>query len=74
MGKRLPVSDQIRRLVDASGMSRYEIAKRTGIDQSAMSRFMSGERGLSSTALDALGELLDLQVVVRGAKRKRGKR
>jgi len=68
------VSDQIRRLVDASGMSRYRIAQITGIDQSALSRFMSGERGLSSTALDALGELLDLQVVVRGAKRKRGKR
>ena len=74
MGKGLNVTDQIRRLVDASDMSRYEIAKRTGIDQSAMSRFMSGERGLSSKALDALGELLDLQVVVRGAKRKRGKR
>ena len=73
MGKRLTVTDQIRRLVDSCGMSRYEIAKRTGIDQSAMSRFMSGERGLSSTALDALGELLDLQVVVRRAKRKRGK-
>ena len=68
------MSDQIRRLVDASGMSRYRIAQITGIDQSALSRFMSGERGLSSTALDALGELLDLQVVVRGAKRKRGKR
>ena len=68
------MTDQIRRLVDASGMSRYRIAQITGIDQSAMSRFMSGERGISSTSLDALGELLDLQVVVRTAKRKRGKR
>lgn len=66
--KRRKVSDQIRRLIDSSGMSRYEIAKRTGIDQSAVSRFMTGERGLSMTALDTLGELLDLEVVMHGPR------
>jgi len=56
MGKkrknRKRVSDQIRRLVETCGISRYEIAKLTGIDDSALSRFMSGERGLSMKALD----------------------
>ena len=66
--KRQKVSEQIRRLIDSSGMSRYEIAKQTGIDQSAISRFMTGERGLSMTALDTLGELLDLEVTMHGPR------
>ena len=49
-------------------MTRYEIAKRTGIEQSALSRFMSGERGLSTATLDKLGGLLDLEVVVHGRR------
>ena len=67
--RRRKVSDQIRRLIDSSGMSRYRIAKRTGIDQSALSRFMSGERGLSTTALDTLGKLLGFEVVMHGPRR-----
>ncbi|MHC4400202.1 MAG: helix-turn-helix domain-containing protein [Planctomycetota bacterium] len=67
--RRQKVSDQIRRLIDSSGMSRYRIAMRSGIDQSALSRFMTGERGLSMVALDALGELLDFEVVMHGPRR-----
>ena len=60
-----PVSDQIRSLIESCGISRYEIAKRTGIDQSALTRFMSGERGLSTPALDVLGGVLKLEVIMR---------
>ena len=67
--KRLKVSNQVRQLIETCGMTRYEIAKRTGIDQSALARFMSGERGLSSKALDTLGELFDLEVVMHGPKK-----
>jgi len=63
------LSDQIRRLIESSGMSRYEIARQTGIEQSVLSRFMSGERGLTTLTLDRLGELFDLEVVHRGRKR-----
>jgi len=68
--KSLPlVSDQIRSLIQSCGITRYEIAKRTGIDQSALTRFMSGERGLSTPALDTLGELLGLKVVMCDPKK-----
>lgn len=67
-GKR-KVSDQIRELIDGCGMTRYQLAKLTGIDQSALARFMSGERGLSTTALDSLGEVLGLEVIRRPSKR-----
>ena len=72
MGKkhaqRRTISEQIRRLIESSGMSRYEISMRTGIEQSALSRFMSGKRGLTTATLDRLGELFDLDVVQRGRK------
>lgn len=59
------ISNQLRDIIEASGESRYEIAKQTGIDQSALSRFMSGERGLSMTALDTLADYLELDIVSR---------
>src|SRR5262245_34751363 len=59
------VSDQLRRIIKDCGLSRYEIGKRTGIDEGTLSRFMSGERGLSIKALDRLGECLGLTVNMR---------
>lgn len=59
--KRIKMSDQIRRAVDASGMSRYRISKELGIAESTMSRFMSGG-GLSQSNIDALASLLGLNV------------
>ena len=59
------ISSQLRDIIEASGESRYEIARQTRIDQSALSRFISGERGLSMTALDTLAEYLELDIVSR---------
>ena len=65
MGKqRIKLSEQIRRAVDASGQSRYRICKRLGIAESTMSRFMSGQGGLSMDNLDALADLLDLDIMI----------
>jgi transcriptional regulator with XRE-family HTH domain len=72
MGKRrVKLSDQIRRAVDASGLSRYRISKELGVAESTMSRFMSGQGGLSMENLDSLTELLDLQLA--GGKRPKKK-
>jgi transcriptional regulator with XRE-family HTH domain len=59
--KRIKFSDQLRRAVDASGLSRYRIAKQLGVSQSLLSRFMAG-RWLGQETLDALAALLDLRV------------
>jgi transcriptional regulator with XRE-family HTH domain len=58
--------DQLRRLIDASGLTRYAIAKETGITQAALSRFMAGKAGLSMPNLNTLAELLGWQVVLVG--------
>ena len=67
------LSDQVRRAVDSSGLSRYAICKSLGLAQATMSRFMSGKGGLSMGHLDALADLLDLNITMgRATKEKRG--
>jgi plasmid maintenance system antidote protein VapI len=63
------VTEQIRAHVRECGQSCYAISKATGIDESALSRFLSGERGISAKALDRLGAFLDFEVVMHGSKR-----
>jgi len=64
MAKKRPkqLSDQLRQAIDDCGLSRYEIAKQTGIDESALAKFYNGHRGLSMEALNALGEFLQLTI------------
>ena len=62
--KRERLRDQVRRAVDASGRSRYAICKALGLAEATMSRFMNGRGGLSMDSLDALADLLDLNIVV----------
>jgi predicted XRE-type DNA-binding protein len=62
--KREKLSDQIRRAIDASRVSRYRICALIGLDKSVMSRFMAGKCGLAVETIDKLGELLGLRIVV----------
>jgi ribosome-binding protein aMBF1 (putative translation factor) len=57
------LTDQLREAIDDSGMSRYAVAKAIGLDQSTLSRFMSGKAGLALATVDKLGELLGLKLV-----------
>lgn len=66
--RRASVTEQIRRHIDGCGLSRYRIAQLTGVEQAVLSRFMSGERGLSTATLDKLSEVLDLEVVMHGPR------
>jgi transcriptional regulator with XRE-family HTH domain len=72
MGRqRIKLSEQIRHAVAASGLSRYRIANELGIAESTMSRFMSGRGGLSMKYLDALADLLDLDIKTGQQRRSR---
>jgi len=59
------LTDQLRRITASSGKTLGELSRETGIDTSALSRFVNGERGLSMEALDALGQHLRLVLVAR---------
>ena len=67
--KRSSLSEQIRKAIASADVTRYRIAKETGIEESTLSRFMSGERGLSMEALDALFKYFDLDIVARRKNR-----
>jgi predicted transcriptional regulator len=73
MSRRATLSEQLRPLINRSGMSRYRICKEIGLAESAMSRFMSGERGLSMEVLDRLFALLDLRVIGAQPSKKKAK-
>jgi transcriptional regulator with XRE-family HTH domain len=67
------VTDQLRQAIDDSGLTRYRIAKETGLSESTLAQFYNGHRGLSMNALNALGEFLDLKVVLGRKPRKKGR-
>ena len=66
------LTDQIREAIDASGLTRYQIAKETGIDESALAKFYNGHRGLSMQAMNALGEFLQLKIILGRKPEKKG--
>ncbi len=71
--RRVTLSDQVRAAVDASGLSRYRICMETDISQAAMSRFMSGQGGLSMKALDRLADFLNLNITTGKRRRAKGR-
>jgi transcriptional regulator with XRE-family HTH domain len=55
-------SDQLRRAIQDSGMTRYAISVQTGIDQAVLSKFMAGKIGLSLDSVNKLMDLLGLEI------------
>ena len=67
------LTDQLRQAIDDSGLTRYRIAQKTSIDESALAKFYNGHRGLSMKSLNALGEYLELTIIMRRKPTKKGK-
>ena len=66
------LSEQLRDAIEKAGVSRYEIAKATGVSQSTLSKFVLGTRpGLSFDAMDRVGAYLGLVIVKKHPKKKR---
>ena len=63
--KKPSFSDQIRQAIRDSELTRYRIAKETGVSESALSRFVNGERSLNLSTIDLLADLLGLEVSVK---------
>lgn len=63
----MKISDEIRRAIENCGLTRYRIAKETGIAESTLSRFMHGY-AMTTDVLDRLAELLDMHITARSKK------
>jgi hypothetical protein len=70
MGMDEKFSDQLRRAVRESGVSRYQISKETGINQSVLCRFVAETAGMSLDAVDKLMDALGLEIRPRRRGRK----
>ncbi len=75
MAKKRPkqLTDQLRQAIDESGLTRYRIAKETGVSEPTLSKFYLGQRGLSMEALNALGEFLQITITMGRKPDKKGK-
>jgi hypothetical protein len=71
--QRAKLSDQIRQAVVVCGMSRYRICKELGMGEATMSRFMAGKGGLSMEHLDALADLLALDLKPSKRRQRKGR-
>ena len=67
------IMDELREMVESSGISRYRISNDTGIHESQLSRFIHGKRGLSIEVVEQLVEYFGSEIVIRRS-RKKGKR
>jgi ribosome-binding protein aMBF1 (putative translation factor) len=62
-------TDQIRKAIADSGVSRYRISQETGIAESVLSKFMHGKIGFNHDTLDVLADYLQSELVARGPKK-----
>jgi transcriptional regulator with XRE-family HTH domain len=69
MSKGGAVSARLRTAIKAATVSRYRIAKETGVNESALSRFVAG-RSLDLTSADKLAAFLGLELVASKRKSK----
>ena len=63
--KQYQIIQDLQRFIQESDMTPYAICKKIGLCPSHMSRFLSGERGLSMEILGKLTDLLGLKIVRR---------
>jgi len=57
--------DQIRQAVLTCGMTRYFLSQKSGVDEAVLCRFVHGKQGLSMESLDAIAEVLGLEIRIR---------
>ncbi len=64
------LSEQLREAIVKADVSRYRISLETGVDQTALSKFVLGRRGLSLEAMDAIGLYLGLSITTSRPRRR----
>jgi hypothetical protein len=57
------ISEEIRKAILTASVTRYRISQDTGIQESTLCRFVSGERGLSMIAIDQLADYFGFKIV-----------
>ena len=74
MARNETISDAVRRALITSGLSMYRVSAESEVCASQLSRFLSGEVGLTLDTLDKLQPVLQLRLVVEPTTKKRDKK
>jgi len=67
------IFDELRQAIEMGPKSRYRLSQETGIEQSQLSRFIAGTRGLSVEAIEKLAPALGFELVLKKKSKKRKK-
>lgn len=64
-GEKRKLSGVLRRSITDSGLSLSEIARRSGVDKGALSRFMSSKGGLTLESIERLAPTLGIEITTK---------
>ena len=64
------LAETLKRAIDKSEMSRYEIAHKANVSEAVLSRFMSGERGIAFETAGKIAKVLKLRLTPLSDSRK----
>ena len=68
------VSDELKRLIDESGRSRYDIAQASGVTQGQLSRFVNGLVGMNPESMEKVADALGYRLTfVRKSSKRKGR-
>ena len=62
VAKMKKISDALRRAIKASGKSLSEIGRESGVHRAVLSRFVRGERTLTTPAVDKLASFFGMRL------------
>ncbi|MGP0064162.1 MAG: helix-turn-helix domain-containing protein [Isosphaeraceae bacterium] len=65
------IGERLRQSIQEGSLSQAELARGTGLSEGQISRFLSGERGLSLESIDKLLDVLELEIVIRPRRKAR---
>jgi transcriptional regulator with XRE-family HTH domain len=68
MKKTSTITAVLLKAIKRSGESRYAIAKATGLNESALSRFASGKQSIRLDKADVLAAYLGVRIVIEESK------
>ena len=68
----MSLSEQIRQEMEAQRYSMRELGAASGVAQSLLSRYFSGQSALSVKSLEAVLEVLGLELTIRKKRKRNG--
>lgn len=69
LGRMANLTSKLVAAIEASGLTRYAIAKRSGVSQAQLSRLVHGLQGVSVETAERLADALGLEVIIRPKRR-----